>query len=288
MTEEIARKIYESPPMTDAVVIAHLWIARGWKVAPCQPGTKKLMRGYGPNLGGLKDSSEIEFWFRYRKANLAVLAPSEGRILDFDDAELYEQFKQKNAAEGLYTELTPRGGAHVFCLEEPNFHFSPVSGLEIKNTAMVYPSQIGGQSYQVIGGKIQKIDLGRILEGFGSVYNPPSPSESPRPSSGQIDAKKSIIQNAKDKWPILAFMTFFAPEVKLTGKGRWRSGLCPFHKDKTPSLWVDAERHIWGCHACSAHGDVVNFWALKKNTSLGVAAHELLVYSESVTVAGVE
>ena len=48
--------------------------------------------------------------------------------------------------------------------------------------------------------------------------------------------------------------------VRLTpaGKGRMK-GLCPFHKEKTPSFQVDTEKGYYHCFGCKASGDVFGF-----------------------------
>ena len=43
--------------------------------------------------------------------------------------------------------------------------------------------------------------------------------------------------------------------VKLTRKGRVFWGVCPFHKEKTPSFKVESERRNYKCFGCSAGGD---------------------------------
>jgi len=84
-----------------------------------------------------------------------------------------------------------------------------------------------------------------------------------RASCGQIEASGGIISDVKSRWPILSYLAYFEPKLILTGGGRWRRGLCPWHNDRNPSLWVDTLNNLWGCHACPAHGDVVN-WHSKK------------------------
>ena len=47
--------------------------------------------------------------------------------------------------------------------------------------------------------------------------------------------------------------------VKLTKKGREHLGLCPFHKEKTPSFTVNEEKGFYHCFGCGAHGSVFDF-----------------------------
>lgn len=48
-------------------------------------------------------------------------------------------------------------------------------------------------------------------------------------------------------------------KVKLTNKGREFSGLCPFHKEKTPSFTVNDDKGFYHCFGCGAHGDIIKF-----------------------------
>ncbi len=47
--------------------------------------------------------------------------------------------------------------------------------------------------------------------------------------------------------------------VKLTRRGSRYVGLCPFHKEKTPSFTVDEEKGFYYCFGCGAGGDVFRF-----------------------------
>ncbi len=47
--------------------------------------------------------------------------------------------------------------------------------------------------------------------------------------------------------------------VPLTRKGREFAGLCPFHKEKTPSFTVNDDKGFFHCFGCGAHGDVIGF-----------------------------
>lgn len=64
--------------------------------------------------------------------------------------------------------------------------------------------------------------------------------------------------------------------VRLTpaGKGRLK-GLCPFHKEKSPSFQVDTEQGYFYCFGCKAGGDVFSFVQRAENLSFGDALRQL-------------
>ncbi|MBU3741888.1 MAG: DNA primase [Candidatus Kapabacteria bacterium] len=47
--------------------------------------------------------------------------------------------------------------------------------------------------------------------------------------------------------------------VRLKQTGRSYTGLCPFHKEKTPSFHVNPERGIYKCFGCGKAGNVITF-----------------------------
>ena len=47
--------------------------------------------------------------------------------------------------------------------------------------------------------------------------------------------------------------------VKLVRRGRTHVGLCPFHKEKTPSFHINEERGFYHCFGCGQHGDAFKF-----------------------------
>ena len=55
--------------------------------------------------------------------------------------------------------------------------------------------------------------------------------------------------------------------VPLGRKGRKWAACCPFHKEKTPSFFVDDEKGFYHCFGCGKHGDHINF--LMENDGLG-------------------
>ena len=69
---------------------------------------------------------------------------------------------------------------------------------------------------------------------------------------------------------------FASAQLRLSGRGRWRSVLCPFHDDHNPSLRVNAETGAFRCMACGARGgDVLDFHRARHGLSFWQAARDL-------------
>ncbi len=64
------------------------------------------------------------------------------------------------------------------------------------------------------------------------------------------------VQRVKEK---LSITDVVAPYVKLTRAGKYLKGLCPFHKEKTSSFHVNAERGTYHCFGCGEGGDIFVF-----------------------------
>ena len=66
----------------------------------------------------------------------------------------------------------------------------------------------------------------------------------------------SVIEQIKDRIDIIDIIS---EHVALKKNGRNYLGLCPFHKEKTPSFSVNAEKGIFKCFGCGASGDAISF-----------------------------
>ncbi|HUR79599.1 MAG TPA: DNA primase [Thermoanaerobaculia bacterium] len=73
------------------------------------------------------------------------------------------------------------------------------------------------------------------------------------------DLNDQIIQQVRDTADIVDFIQQVTP-LKLAGT-RYK-GLCPFHREKTPSFTVDRSKGLFYCFGCGTGGDVFKFLAL--------------------------
>ena len=72
--------------------------------------------------------------------------------------------------------------------------------------------------------------------------------------------------------------------VSLSKKGREMVGLCPFHEDHRPSMYVNETKQIFKCFACGAGGDVLKFVQMKENLTFPQAI-ERLAQRAGITLA---
>ncbi|MDR2933974.1 MAG: DNA primase, partial [Rickettsiales bacterium] len=63
--------------------------------------------------------------------------------------------------------------------------------------------------------------------------------------------------------------------VKLQKSSRNFLGLCPFHREKTPSFTVNDDKGFYHCFGCGAHGDVITFEMQTNNYSFFEAVESL-------------
>lgn len=66
----------------------------------------------------------------------------------------------------------------------------------------------------------------------------------------------SLVEDVKDKIDVVDFISGY---LKLTPAGSNFRGLCPFHREKSPSFMVNREKQIFHCFGCGKGGDVITF-----------------------------
>ncbi len=87
------------------------------------------------------------------------------------------------------------------------------------------------------------------------------------------------VEIIKEKLDVVEFLKGYI-QLQLAGKNF--KGLCPFHREKTPSFMVSPERQSWHCFGCNVGGDVFSFIMKYENIEF---AEALKILAEK---AGVE
>ncbi len=77
------------------------------------------------------------------------------------------------------------------------------------------------------------------------------------------------VQQAND------IVDIISEHVGLVRRGKEMVGLCPFHEDHRPSLYVNPAKQIFKCFACGAGGDVLKFVQMRENLSFPQAIERL-------------
>ena len=84
---------------------------------------------------------------------------------------------------------------------------------------------------------------------------------------------KEEIETIKQSHDLRAVIESYG--VSLKKKGTNYVGLCPFHKEKTPSFTVNPKTNLYHCFGCNAGGDVIGFICKKDNISFREAIEKL-------------
>ncbi len=72
----------------------------------------------------------------------------------------------------------------------------------------------------------------------------------------------------KERLDVVEFLKGY---LQLNPSGKNFKGLCPFHREKTPSFMVSPERQGWHCFGCNIGGDIFGFVMKYENVEFGEA-----------------
>lgn len=87
-------------------------------------------------------------------------------------------------------------------------------------------------------------------------------SGAPRPDLGEFKARLPLVE-------------IVGRHVRLVRKGREWLGLCPFHKEKSPSFNVVEDKGFFHCFGCGAHGNAIDFVMQVENLEFSDALQRL-------------
>lgn len=270
---------------------ASWWLAQGVAVVPLQPQSKALQPGYGAHKAWVTEVAFAHQWFGRTDANLGVIlgGPVGLVVADWDCAPDYAAWRLTvGSGVDTLTEQTARG-YHMF-FRGDDLPTAVGNGCEFKThgVCMVAPSvHPAGVVYQVVNPAplltLDKAHACALFPFLSAVYArsvPPVHPSAATPDGRNLAVRSGngVVARIKAARSILAEMQ--AAGVSLQPGGTTtRVGLCPFHDDHSPSLWVNPESGLWGCNQpqCPAAGthDVINFRALRCHLSNRAAIRQL-------------
>ena len=73
----------------------------------------------------------------------------------------------------------------------------------------------------------------------------------------------------------LTLSEIIGKRIKITSAGREYRACCPFHKEKSPSFYINDEKDFYHCFGCGAHGDAIGFSMQYDNLSFPEAVENL-------------
>lgn len=269
------------------------WLNQGVEVVPLKPQSKELQPGYGPRKARIADVAFARKWFLNTNANLGVVLSGDAGLAvgDWDNVQDYEAWRDTTGAlVDTLAERTARG-YHLFfvgegltsavgngcefkangvCMVSPSVHPSGVV-YRIVNDAPIAP--VGGERAGMIFPFLSEEDDRKDRDDLN-----PCMDSAFRKQRRDVPAGGGVIARIKAARSTVEEMNAVGIKLRSGGKNAL-VGLCPFHDDHSPSLWVNPESGLWGCNkpSCPAAGvhDVINFRALARGISNTEAIKEL-------------
>jgi hypothetical protein len=113
------------------------------------------------------------------------------------------------------------------------------------------------------------------------VYHSPPPSQTPSRPERRGVSRRTVIEEAKAKVPVIDFADLLCGPARMQRVGDEWVARCPLsdHEDKTPSFTANPAKNVWFCHGCLRGGDVIELaryaWGYSK-AEVTMAAAQLL------------
>jgi DNA primase len=89
---------------------------------------------------------------------------------------------------------------------------------------------------------------------------------------GNVNLTPQLVQAVRDAVDIVAIAS---DHTRLRKAGRQYQGLCPLHKEKTPSFSVDPQRGLFYCFGCGTGGDAIKLHMLASGDDFPAAIEAL-------------
>lgn len=282
MVSDLVIGITAKLPGTALLSLAYQWYARGVTPLPLYYASKHpavFWREWVQQRPPWEEVAAEFITHLYRGIGLLMGGERGLVVLDFDQPLPYYQWRRRTGLDA-YTVRTSRG-YHVYCyLDDPPTTTLSMVGGEVKgNGYVVAPPSVhpSGHQYEWTGGLREPLHLPN-LHALGITLELPLPRPERPPATEPKGDQHSLIDDIKRT---LALTQFLSRYTVLEPSGDdFLMGVCPFHNDHHPSLWVNPRLQICGCFSprCPAHGrpwDVINAYSYLTGLHNGEAIFDL-------------
>jgi hypothetical protein len=223
--------------------------------------------------------NECRYWFLVNRCNLGLVCAGRAGplVLDFDAPGDYYQWRAGAGDLAQTFTVVTRRGFHVYFFtgDLPSGRSDSVEvkgrGSVVMAAPSVHPS---GLVYRplVEGAPVLHI-AADDLSLLSKLCKEKLAGIVARAQAG--GTSNDLIARINVAWPLLPLAQSIALKRLTSRDGRWWHGLCPFHPEREPSFWVDAERGVWGCYSCQIRGDAINLYARHHGLTVQEAIREM-------------
>ena len=257
--------------MLDILSTALDWLHQGIAPIPILYKDKRPVIPWREFQKRLPTEDEIKSWFSVKR-NLAIVTGWRNLVvIDFDDFQAFNDWQIKSDLPATYSVLTARG-VHCYYFLKNSINGFALPGIDIKangGCVLVPPSvHPSGIAYTALDKSTPILSVNDI----GDVLDIPAGAQVAKPKPARGNGRGDLISRVKKSYPILSFF----PDAKKSGDG-WYVTRCPYHDDKNPSFWIDANRGLCGCFAgCTKlPWDVIDLWAVENDLSIEEAIADM-------------
>lgn len=233
----------------------------------------------------LPSEDDLRKWFANPR-NYGVVTGWRGLlVLDFDDASEYSRWRlwaslhggiARFVAENAFQVQTSRG-VHVYLRSETPGANRKIGKIDVKYRGYV----LGPGSIHPTGTEYRAIKPALMFPLIAALSDV-LPADLLQQSTMPDNVTRLVQQIESDPWKAamtptqhvgigavekikktLRIEDFFCGLAPTSRDGRWFMTRCPFHDDKNPSFWIDAQKQICGCFAgCTSKAiDVIDLYA---------------------------
>jgi hypothetical protein len=275
--------------------IAFSWVVQGFSVIPIKFKDKTPRSDLRPGGGWnqyktrLPTLEELSTWCN-QQINLALITGWNNLVvIDFDNQDVFDLWHALTSIN-TYMVKTSRGVHAYFRAQAPvspmhtEFIDIKAGGGYILIPPSIHPN---GHEYKAINNaEILRID--RLEDVLPSLFIPVKQEIKPeyKPvecstldpwtrASSSVEITGDVVGKIRQNKKIEDFF----PNAERTGN-HWLKAICPFHDDKSPSLWIDTSRQLCGCFVCEMKPmDIINLVARLHS----ISNREAIIYlSQSV------